>query len=211
MAQRSSASRSCWSLSMKNKFAAELVFVTGNKNKFYEASSVCKSLGIDLEQVTVDAHEIQHDNHKKVTEEKAKSAYRILKRPVVVNDSHWSIPALGGFPGAYMKDVSGWLSTQDFLNLMRDKDDKRILLNECVAFYDGSTLQTFVHERVGHFVDYPKGKSDPSFVRVVEMEGEGMTVAEVLDMGNWEITNERYKHWYNFAMWYAKKYTEITS
>lgn len=191
---------------MKNNPATKLVFATGNSSKFYEASNICKSFDIDLEQIAVDAHEIQHEDHRKVTEEKAKSAYAVLRRPVVVNDSHWNIPALKGFPGAYMKDVSKWFSTQDFLNLMRDKEDRSILLNECVVFYDGDTMKAFVHERAGHFLDSPKGVSNPSFARVVKMEGEDKTIAEVFDEGNWEVTNERYKHWYDFAKWYVDRY-----
>lgn len=183
-----------------------LIVATGNENKFYEASKICEGLGIQIEQAKLNIDEIQHHDAGAITEAKVKSAYAILKQPVVVNDSYWEIPALGGFPGAYMKDVAGWLSTQDFLNLMKDKNDKSILLNECVAFYDGETLQLFFHKRPGHFIDTPRGKSDPSFARVVEIEGDGMTISEVFDGGEWSVTNDRHKHWYDFAKWYKEIY-----
>ena len=51
--------------------------------------------------------EIQHHDPLKITEAKVKSAYEKAGQPVVVNDSSWEIPVLGGFPGGYMKDVVG--------------------------------------------------------------------------------------------------------
>lgn len=182
----------------------KIIFVTGNKNKFYEASEIAKRFNVELEQVKVDVDEIQHHEPIEITKAKVEAAWEKIKVPLVVNDSSWSIPALGGFPGGYMKDVTSWLSTQDFMNLMKDKEDKRIILSEVVAYYDGATLNLFTHEREGFFVNEPRGESLPTFARLVEMRGEGMTISEVFDKGNWETKNEQfYKHWYDFCKWYT--------
>lgn len=179
---------------------------TGNPNKFYEASQICEQLGIPIEQADVHFDEIQHTDVAIITTAKAKSAYGAVGRPVVVNDSYWEIPALGGFPGAYMKDVAKWLSAEDFLNLMRNKDDKSIVLHECVAFYDGHEVQLFSHKRLGHFVSRPRGSSLPDFTKVVEIEGDGMTISEVFDSGEWSVTSDRHKHWHDFGLWYVNEY-----
>ena len=80
----------------------------------------------------------------KITEAKVKLAYEKVDLPVVVNDSSWEIPALGGFPGCYMKDVANWFTAEDFLALMKDKNDRRIILHDVVAYFDGEPLYSTV-------------------------------------------------------------------
>ena len=105
-----------------------------------------------------------------------------------------------------MKDVTSWLSTEDFMALMKNKDDKRIFLYETVAYQDNDTTVLFTHKQTGQFFDEPKGESLPTFARLVEMEGDGMRIAEVFDKGDWSTDNEDvYKHWYDFAKWYAAR------
>lgn len=184
---------------------SNVLFATGNASKFYEASTICKGFDIMLEQGPIDIDEIQHHDSIKITEAKVKSAFDLLKCPVVVNDSSWSIPALGGFPGGYMKDVTAWLSTEDFQALMRDKEDKRIFLREVVAYYDGNDLNIFTHERTGYFLSEPQGKSLPSFARLVQMESDDKTISQIFDAGNWSTKKvDEYKHWYDFAGWYQQ-------
>ncbi len=182
-----------------------VIFATGNASKFYEASKICLKHGIDLTQQAIDIDEIQHHDALKITEAKIQSAYEVLKRPVVVNDSSWEIPALGGFPGGYMKDVTNWLSTSDFQALMADKADRRIFLHEVVAYSDGETTNIFTHRRGGVFLSEPRGKSLPTFSRLVQMDSDSVTIAEIFDKGNWNTDRlEEYKHWYDFAQWYQR-------
>ena len=101
-----------------------ITFATGNSHKLEEAKSVLKGYGIVVEPLQIDIDEIQHHDPLKITEAKVKSAYEKAGQPVVVNDSSWEIPALGGFPGGYMKDVVGWFTAEDFLALMKDKNDR---------------------------------------------------------------------------------------
>ena len=184
----------------------KLPFMTGNNNKFYTASKVCEQFGVELEKREVDVDEIQHTDPVKIAEAKAKSAYEIIQRALVVNDQTWDIPALGGFPGAYMKDVSHWLTADDFLNLMRGKEDRRIYRDETVAYFDGSDMNIFTYRRLGHFVLSPRGETNSPHGKVIEMEHEdGLTIAEVLDRGSWGVDPRRHKHWYDFAEWYKNK------
>lgn len=99
----------------------EIIFVTGNPRKIEEATAVLAKYDTKMEAKSLDINEIQHSDPRQISETKAREAYKKLGKPIVVNDSFWEIPALGGFPGGYMKEVNAWLSAQDFLNLMRDK------------------------------------------------------------------------------------------
>lgn len=183
----------------------QITFVTGNANKFYEASNICREYDIALEQSQLDIDEIQHHNPQKITEAKARAAYKMVGAPVVVNDSSWAIPALGGFPGGYMKDVAAWLNEQDFLALMKDKTDRSIILTEVVAYCDGTQTKLFTFQRHGTIIDAPRGTSPTSFNAVVVMDGDGMTIAEKLADKSRAVDVKNYQHWREFAEWYKKE------
>ncbi|PID33029.1 hypothetical protein CR969_02905 [Candidatus Saccharibacteria bacterium] len=133
------------------------VFVTGNQYKMIEAEAAFRSYGLDFEIESLDIDEIQHHEPLKITEAKARAAYEILNRPVIVHDSNWSIPALNGFPGGYMKDVDSWFEPGDFIDLMKDKADKSINLLDTIAYFDGKKLKIFVEKIQAEFIDEPRG------------------------------------------------------
>lgn len=182
-----------------------LIYVTGNQRKIAEAKTILTDgFGIDFTPQTLAIDEIQHTKPEEVTKAKARSAYQQLKQPLIVNDSSFDIPALGGFPGAYVKDVSLWFSTQDWLNLMRDKTDKTVYIHDTIVYIDEHGEQVFSHTIPCHFVDTPRGESRMSITQVVALdddEGE-KTIAEVD-----EIVAKRqsaYEHLRQFARWYTK-------
>ena len=177
-----------------------IIFVTGNQRKLDEARLACDLYGIEIVNQVFDIDEIQSFNPRQVTEHKARAAYDLAGRPVVVTDTCWSIPALGGFPGAYMKDVANWFSEQDFLNLMTDKDDSRISFTENIVYCDGETLQFFSKEFWGQVVP-PRGTGN-SIENVAEFEGK--TLGERRAEGGVSHAPEDYA-WIDFAKWYTNR------
>lgn len=53
-----------------------ITFVTGNPRKVEEAAAVLSGYGIEVEQLTLAIDEIQHHDPRKITEAKARAAYR---------------------------------------------------------------------------------------------------------------------------------------
>ena len=88
--------------------------VTGNPRKIEEATATLSQYDIAVEIINLDIDEIQHRDPLKITEAKVRAAYERVGKPVIVNDSNWEVPALGGFPGGYMKDIAHWLTPEDF-------------------------------------------------------------------------------------------------
>lgn len=183
-----------------------VLFATGNARKILEAHDTLQQYGVDVEPVSVDADEIQHMNPTEIAKAKARAAYAVTGRPVVVSDTSWSIPALQGFPGGYMKDISLWWTAQNWLDLMADQTDRRILCLEHVAYYDGVTLQHFVEEYEGYFTTEARGRIDEfeAFERVVVLYG-GETMAEQLARGDTASAGEVLGHWQQFGKWFAQK------
>ncbi|MEI6054317.1 MAG: non-canonical purine NTP pyrophosphatase [Candidatus Saccharibacteria bacterium] len=179
-----------------------ITFVTGNQRKLGEAKQACKDFDIEVEQKQLEIDEIQNHDPIKISIHKANTAFKLLKRPIVVNDSSWTIPALNNFPGGYMKDIAEWFTSKDFINLMKDKADKRIGCIETVIYRDKDLTKIFHKEFWGEIATKPKGKSGNSIERVAIFNGK--TLAEFHDEGRFAYESKDYI-WHDFAKWYAKK------
>jgi len=177
-----------------------IIFVTGNDRKVGEAKQSCDLFDIEVLNQPVNIDEIQSSDASKISEHKARVAYEAIAKPIVVTDTFWSIPALNGFPGAYMKEVAEWFSEHDFVNLLKDKDDKRVMFSENITYFDGTELKTFGHEYWGTIVE-PRG-SGISIENVCEFDGT--TLGEKRAIGGFGHKPEEYV-WYDFAKWYASK------
>lgn len=182
----------------------EVLFATGNSRKIKEASDTLNPLGITVTPVSVSTDEIQHHDPKEITNAKARAAYEALGKSVVVQDTSWEIPALGGFPGGYMKDVSNWFAPEDWVALMARHEDKTIYCHEHIAYYDGEQLQHFSHRYEGKFVDSPRGTvaEDESFEALVVLYGD-KTMAEQLESGDIASAGDVLEHWQQFGDWYT--------
>jgi non-canonical purine NTP pyrophosphatase (RdgB/HAM1 family) len=102
----------------------KIKYVTGNQIKINFAKKQLDKYNIEIEQVRLEIDEIQSEDKFAVTTDKAQKAFEILKSPLFVTDTFWEIPALNGFPGAYMKYVNKWFSSEDFLALMKNKENR---------------------------------------------------------------------------------------
>lgn len=185
--------------------AKKIAFITGNPHKLEEAKSVLKDYDITIESLQFDIDEIQHYNPLEITKAKARAAYEKAGYPIVVNDSSWEIPALGGFPGGYMKDVANWFTAEDFSALMKDKNDRRIILHDVVAYFDGEQLKLFIYDQTGVFINQPRGEGT-SMNQVVSMEDSGgLTIAEefALRHDGAEINPSHFQHWQKFGEWFT--------
>lgn len=143
--------------------------------------------------------EIQSRDLAEIAREKAVATFRSLRKPVVVTDTSWNIPALGGFPGGYMKDVAAWFTPDDYWNLVKDKGDKRISFIESVVYQDERRQQMFSKEYWAMIVNPPRGIG-VSIERVAEFDG--FTLGEYRQQANFSHKPEDYV-WWEFASWFS--------
>lgn len=177
-----------------------ILFSTSNERKLGEARLACAQFGIKVQQIKLDIDEIQSSDPKTISKHKADSAYTLAKKPIVVTDAYWNIPALNGFPGAYMKFINEWFTSRDFLNLMREKNDKRISFTESITYKDASQTKFFSEEFWGTIVE-PRGSGN-SIEQIAEFDG--VTLGERRDQKSFSHKPEDYI-WWDFAKWYSKK------
>ncbi len=179
----------------------ELLVATTNGRKIAEARAGCSLFDITVEQVQLDIDEIQGDDFVKIAQAKAGAAFAITNKPVAVTDTAWNIPALNGFPGAYMKEVAQWLSVNDFLNLIQPYTDRRICFIESITYKDANTSKVVSKEYWGTIVNEPRGAKGTTIEQLAEFNGK--TIAESHDAGMTSHSPKEYV-WYEFAKWYTE-------
>ncbi len=178
-----------------------ILFATTNSRKVQEANAACKDFDIEVEQIELDILEIQSRDIKEIAVHKAEEAYKFTDNPVVVTDSSWNIPSLGGFPGGYMKDVAEWFTSEDFMALMKSKNTRELRFSETIVYKDGATIKLFAEEYPGRLAEKPRGNGN-SIENVAEFNGR--TLSEAHAAGETSHDPKDYI-WYQFAKWYKDR------
>ena len=121
-----------------------LTLVTGNPNKAREVAMI---LGYDIATRAIDLPEIQSFNLEEIVREKAAAAYAIVGSPVLVEDVSFSLAALNGFPGPFIKfwDKQGCHELDDAV--ARAFDNDRVTVQSGVAYADGAQM-LYVESRI---------------------------------------------------------------
>jgi non-canonical purine NTP pyrophosphatase (RdgB/HAM1 family) len=155
----------------------KIFYITGNSHKFKNAKRYANKLGFDLVQKKLRIKEIQSGLIENIVKEKAKQAFKILRKPLIVSDSGWNIPSLNGFPGPYMHYINQWFEAEDFLKLMKGKKDKSIILEHIICAISSKGLKLFKKRISGEFINRPRG-SGLSSDRVIILGKSKNTIAE---------------------------------
>lgn len=181
-----------------------LIFSTGNEHKFLIGQSVCNQYNITLIQEDTDVDEIQSEDSERIAVEKAKSAYAMIKQPVLISDDSWSFVGLKGFPGAYMHSMNEWFTPEDFLRLTAHLTDRAVLLIKYLVYFDGETPHVFSDTCKGTLLTEARGTARHACHPVICMDGDdGMSVAEVFASDTTLHDREASKVWHDFATWYG--------
>lgn len=183
----------------------KLIFSTGNASKFSAADGVCAKYGLKISQYKLDIAEIQSEDAKEIITDKVKKAFAITNHPVIVSDDSWHVPALNGFPGAYMKSINHWLKPEVFIDLVRSLNDRRIFQYSYLAYTDGQVVKLFFRQHEGYILEEPRGQSGLTSSKVISMFGDNdLSIAEVYDQGLDGPRRKVFKEWDDFCEWYLK-------
>lgn len=119
----------------------DLVFITGNQAK---ADYLAKWLGHDVDHQKVDLEEIQSLDSREVIEHKARGAYALVQKPVLVEDVSLSFSAFGGkLPGTYIKWFLSEVGNEGMLKMLEGFTDRTATASVMYGLFDGTQLHTF--------------------------------------------------------------------
>ena len=116
---------------------SDLVVVTTNPDKLAEINKI---LGTNFKVSKIEIPEIQSLDLDEIITEKAKTAYKLIKKPVLVEDVSFEIEALNNLPGTFIKFFLKTLGTEGTVSLVKGKKtDTKV--TTAAAIYDGKKLK----------------------------------------------------------------------
>lgn len=104
------------------KGISTLTFVTGNKGKLEELKMILGDK-IQLDNEKIDLTEIQ-GTPQNISIVKGKEAYKLLKKPVLIEDTSLIFNALNGMPGPYIKWFYDSIGNEGLYKLLNGFEDK---------------------------------------------------------------------------------------
>jgi len=149
-----------------------IFFITGNNLKFQVAQKALSGAGIELIQRELETPEIQSAGVEEIASFSAKKACDSLGEPVIVSDAGYYIEALNGFPGPFIKYINEWLSADDILRLMDGRENRRIVVKDCLAYCEpGKKPVTFCDSVRGAIANKKGSKGETSINEIFIPEG----------------------------------------
>lgn len=182
----------------------DLTFVTGNAAKFHVGDSICQKYGIKLKQTSLDVPEIQSEDGEPVARDKAANAFQQLQTPLIISDDNWLIPGLNNFPGAYMKSINTWFTSEDWLRLTSSLEDRRIVLRLIVAYQDASVQKIFSSDIEGILLPDIKGTAKYTHTTVMSFNDGKTSLAEDIAAGH-TSSDVPHSAWHQFAAWFNER------
>lgn len=177
-----------------------IYYVTSNKKKVLVAQRYLSKEGIEVVGKTLELEEIQSHSGDEIIKRKATQAFGAVNHPIIVSDHFWNIPALRGFPGAYMKYMNEWLTPDDFLNLMKPYSDRTVFLEEYLTYKDAKTEKTFFKKIQGEILHEIRGTNEQASRSIVTLRADKKSIAKCWQEGISPVDN--YEIWSEFAKWY---------
>ncbi len=153
----------------------DLIFVTGNKNKLAEASEILKDYTVISQDI--DLVEIQSDDAEEIVISKSKEAFKLIGKPLFVDDVSFEILALNGFPGPLIKFLLAKIGAAGIADLIAPYENKAVFAVATIGYHDGQQVHVF-QGRVQGSIVLPRGEGwgfDPIF----QPEGSTQTWGEM--------------------------------
>lgn len=154
----------------------DLVFITGNEHK---AKQLAQWLGIEVPHQKVDLDEIQSLDLRVVVEHKARQAYAIIKRPVLVEDVAMVFTAFDRLPGPFIKWFEAGSSLETMCRMLDGFDDRSAKAHTMYGLFDGMALHCFEGKMRGTIAPSPRGSNGFGFDSIFINEGQSLTRGEM--------------------------------
>jgi len=120
-----------------------ITIITGNKNKLDEYTRYFKNrgLGITVTPLKVAFRELQSSDPETILLHKVSQASQQTAKPFIVDDTWFSTPKYGGFPGPYAEYINQTLGLNGWAKLFNEGD--KIIASTRIAFYYLDTVHVF--------------------------------------------------------------------
>lgn len=154
-----------------------LTLVTGSAHKLGEWQRLFPP-NYKLEAVSLDLDEIQSMDPLAIANDKARRAYEIVGKPVIVDDISAGLENLNGLPGPFIKYFEERLGNGALYELAGQKEAS-CTITAVAAYYDGADSLVGVGEIQGKVVAPTTGEGGFGFDFVFVPAGHDQTFAQM--------------------------------
>ena len=179
---------------------SSIYFASSNRNKFEEARSILAEFGIRLVFYKCSLEELQAETLEEVARHKARQAYLLCSKPLIVEDDGLFIRSLRGFPGPYSSFVLETIGNGGILKLLSRR--REASFRSVIAYCEKSHAVTVFGSSVrGRIAERPRGRRwgfDPIFIP----EGRNLAYSQLRDKNS---VSHRYLALKKFARWYLNR------
>jgi XTP/dITP diphosphohydrolase len=165
---------------MKTGKMTKIYYVTGNRSKFLEASSILKSEKMKLVQKNIELTEPQTHDQRKIVLEKARQAYEKMRKPVIVDDVALYFNAYPSFPGTFTKFLFPVLGYDGIRRLLKGQT-KSAFFEILVCYKDRKVCKIFSGAWKGKILDNSSSKINPDwpYNSIFVPNGYSMPLSEI--------------------------------
>ncbi|MBI2621272.1 MAG: RdgB/HAM1 family non-canonical purine NTP pyrophosphatase [Candidatus Levybacteria bacterium] len=155
----------------------KIVFVTGNKWKAKETEEI---LNTKLQISEIELPEIQETDLEKVALHKLTQAFKILRKPVIIDDVSFEVEAWNGFPGPLIK----WLLKAGdgpslLLKMLEKEKNRRAYARLAIGYHNSKKAYLFLSKVKGSISHEIRGDNGFGWDRVFIPDGYKETFAEM--------------------------------
>lgn len=184
-----------------------VLYATGNPGKVDSLQAALKEFpDLRIHQVNLELSELQLNSVEEIAKDKVRQAYAKTRESVLVQDTGFLIPSLGGFPGPYTKYVLETMGIEGILKAV-GSGGRNGVFHECLAYSDGTQVkifQTFITGELARESRGPTKKNATSNLwNIFIPTGQYKTIAEMTDdeRSTWRHSREINHYGIQFAKW----------
>ena len=178
-----------------------LAVVTSNPHKAREVASFFDG-ELEVEHVKLECPEFRSSDVGAIARGKAQFAWEQLRRPLIVDDTAFTVKALGGFPGPYAAYVLDTIGYRGILRLLDGVEDREAFFETAIACADGDGIRIFRGRIEGVITRSPRGREGFGYDPVFEVGGK--TLAEI-PLAEKSRISHRARALSAFAEWWRKE------
>lgn len=127
----------------------KIYFVSRNKEKFLEMKGLLESERMELAWYNGEIHELQTENIEKLARHKALSAFKLLKRPVLVEHTALKIEAFYGLPGLHTSYFDSKFKYESIIKFCRHEGNFNAEAVSVICYCDGCKFMFGEGKEVG--------------------------------------------------------------
>lgn len=154
----------------------EVLFITGNQ---YKADYLSRWLDMPVAHQKVDLDELQSLDMREIIDHKARQAYDLARKPVLVEDVGLTLTAMGKLPGPFIKWFLQEIGTEGVCKLADGLPHRKAVASVMYGYCDGRQVHEFFAQQPGTIAKQPRGEHGMGWDPVFIPDGHNRTYAQL--------------------------------